>query len=801
MEEISPELREVFLLEAEDHLRNVSALLPSLEREPLEKGLVQEIRRSVHTLKGAAAMVGFAEITRLSHRMEDLLDRIYEGSQPIQADSARLLFESTDALEDLAVGKVCSAALPGLYARFSSLLGPPQAAVTAVAPTEKETTGETTIAPMAARAERTSTQGERVRLEPRDTAPSRKRGDFVRVPIQQLDDLVKLVSELVIARATFEQRMSDFQQLIAELQPSADRLKRASHKLETTYEVDSLAGAAPLPAQTNNGNGHDSGIRHRLPPTFQARGFDALEFDRYTEFHLVARDLAETTMDIQTIAGELGHVIGDFDGYLNRQARLAGAIEDKLMRVRMVPLANLASRLRRTVRQAAQQLGKDIDLILEGEHTELDKTMLEQMVDPLVHLLRNAVDHGIEGPELRRAQGKPARGVIRLRAAHEGSQVVLQVTDDGAGIDCELLRRAAVARSIANAAQMSDETLQELVFQPGFSTAQTVSEISGRGVGLDVVRTQVDKFKGTVAVQSRPAEGTVFTIRLPMTLAITRALIVQANQQTFALPLDDILHISRIEAGQLEKVGDETVVRFDGQVYPVLFLGQVLGLKQPAEDGERPLVLVVNTGMKKIALIVDRLLGGREIVIQSLGSHLRHVHGVSGATVMGDGSVVLILNPPDLVRETASVHRPSSPPTARASAAGDAFNILVVDDSPSVRRVVSHLLKRLGWTAVTAKDGLEALELLHHSANRPDLVLLDIEMPRMDGYELLTTLRCQEQYRAIPVVMVTSRTGEKHRQKALELGASGYVSKPYQDAELVQLIRQLIHEAREAAVA
>ncbi|OAI54586.1 hypothetical protein AYO44_03325 [Planctomycetaceae bacterium SCGC AG-212-F19] len=791
-EEVPPELREVFLMEAGDHLRTITALLPGLQEPQPRPAVVQDIRRSVHTLKGAAAMVGFQEITRLAHRMEDYLDVVSEGARSIEPAPVRLLYESTDALENLAAGHKIPAVLGDLYRRYDGLLA------TAPAVKEVPAAAESTAKPAPAAAIEES-------ADEQTAAPGA--AQFVRVPIRQLDSLVNLVSDLVIIRSTFEQRMQEFQRLVAELQPTARRLKNAAYKLETQYEASSLGGG-PLPTpppgkgHSNGGAGNGApGPVNRLPATFRTHGFDELEFDRYTEFHLLSRDLAETTADIQTVAGELGHIIGDFEGYLTRQARLVTEIEDRLMRTRMVPLATLATRLHRAVRTTAQQLGKEVELVIEGEATGLDKTVLEQMADPLVHLLRNAVDHGIESPDVRRAHRKPARGTIRLSAAHEGNQVALRLSDDGGGIDVEQVRQTAVRRGLLDAAgadRLEADELWELVFLPGFTTVPSVSEISGRGIGLDIVQSQVRKLKGSVTVQSEPGVGTTFSIRLPLTLALTRALLVEANQQTFALPLDAIRQLTRIHRSDLEISGEKLQLRVGDHFYPAIRLGEVLNLPQPTAEIERPPVVLLNTGTSTVALLVDRIIGGREIVIKSLGSHLRHVHGVWGATVLGDGSVVLILNPPELVRDAGPRRMLATPMVPTAPAGLGSYTILVVDDSPSVRRVLTTLLKRAGWNVLLAKDGLDALEVLHHTARPPDLILLDVEMPRMDGFELLATLRGEESYRAIPVVMVTSRAGEKHRHKALELGAKGYVIKPYQDEALLQFVRQKIQQSQPA---
>jgi chemosensory pili system protein ChpA (sensor histidine kinase/response regulator) len=810
-EDISPELREVFTLEAEDHLRNMSAALPALEQQPDNKELLQEIRRSAHTLKGSAAMVGFRAITQLAHRMEDLLDLLYEGQRPVNADVIQLLFASTDALEDLAAGKAQVSVLPELYARYTVLLGevvpaPAECAATAVdeAVPPGEEADHAAVGDDAAEATAPKERG--------GAAGQRKQGQFVRVPIERLDELVKLVSELVISRTAFEQRMTDLVKQVEELQPSTDRLRRVAYKLETEFEVSALGGGgvtnAPAPSVREGADASrlpESIVPvNRLAATFKTHGFDDLEFDRYTEFHLLTRELAETTNDVQTVNGELRHLHGDFDTFLNRQGRLSSEIEDKLMQMRMVPLATLAGRLQRAVRNVATQQHKEVDLFVDGEHTELDKTVLEAMADPLLHILRNAVDHGIEPPELRVVRGKHAKGAIRLRAYHEGSQIVIQVSDDGGGVDLQVLRATAVARGFVaadDAGQLTDEELRALVFLPGFSTADEVSEVSGRGVGLDIVKAQVHKLKGSLVLDSAPGAGTTFTIRLPLSLAVTRALLVKANQEIFAIPLDAVLQIVRVERADLEQVGQEPVVRLNGEVYPLVHLGRVLGLKNAADESvQRPPVLVVNAGGKQIAVVVDHLLGGREIVIKNLGGHLRHVHGVSGATLLGDGSVVLIINPAELARRSAR-QRVAARPTPPAPRAKEAFTILVVDDSPSVRRVVSTLIKSAGWQPVTAKDGVEALEILQSLPTPPDLVVMDVEMPRMDGYELLATLRGQEAYGTLPVVMVTSRAGDKHRRKAIGLGASAYVVKPYQDQALLNVIRQLVRDARQPVMA
>ncbi|TEU15036.1 MAG: response regulator [Anaerolineales bacterium] len=810
LEEASPELIEAFFLEAEDHLRNISTLLSSLDKQPEHKELLQDVRRSVHTLKGAAGAVGLRAIAQLAHRMEDLLDLLYAGSLAVDSDIIDLLFASADALEDLAGGEVEEETMRGtlqdLYARYSTLLGQVPSAEKLAR--KVEPLGEEKIIDLAELTPRPLEDIEPETPEKVVAPVPRKPGEVVRVPLERLDELVRLVSELTISRTVFEQRMADFGREVEELQFSTERLGRVSSNLETQYEVSALGGRLVLSSVGQVGNpstGLRAGLSHTA--TFNTHGFDDLEFDRYTEFHLLSRELAETASDIRMLSNGLGTLIGDFDSILNRQGRLSSEIQDKLMQVRMVSLATLATRLHRAVRVLAREQGKLVDLVLEGKDIELDKTVLEEIADPLLHLLRNAVDHGIEPPALRQVMSKPERGLIRLRAYHEGNQVVIQVSDDGAGLEPEILRSAAISGgyvSEADAPQLSDEELYSLVFLPGFSTSGEVSEVSGRGVGLDIVKTNVQKLKGAVTLDSTPGQGATFTIRLPMTLAVTRALLVKAHNETFAIPLSAVTQILRLEREEIEHVGQEPVVWVGGQVYPMLRLGQVLNLRQPAaETVQRLPVLILNAGAKQVALVVDQLLAGREIVIKTLGNHLRRVHGVTGATLMGDGSVVLILNPADLIIE-APQPEAWAPPFDKlrtqlqplATRAREALTVMVVDDSVSVRRVVSKLIKSAGWQPMAAKDGLDALEIIQHSAQPPDLILVDIEMPRMDGYELMATLRAQEAYRNIPLVILTSRAGEKHHRKALELGASDYIVKPYQDETLLNIIRHLVRESR-----
>ena len=504
-----------------------------------------------------------------------------------------------------------------------------------------------------------------------------------------------------------------------------------------------------------------------------------------------------------TVGNELRNLIGDFDQLLNRQGRLSRDTQDRLMRIRMVPLTTLAAKLHRTVRVVAGQQHKDVEFLIQGADTELDKLVLEELADPLMHILRNAVDHGLEAADVRRAANKPERATIRVQAFSQGTQVILKVSDDGAGLNFDAIRETAARHGLVAAsdlANLSEEELAAFIFLPGFSTARTVSEVSGRGVGMDIVRDKVQKLKGTVSVESHAGQGTTFTIRLPMTLAVTRALLVRASHETFALPMQSVVQILRLERKQIDKLGPSPVIRLGDETLPLVYLSEQLRLRAPADKTSANLpVLVLAAGDQKVAVAVEKILAGRDIVVKTLGSHLRKVKGLIGATLMGDGSVVPILDAADLVGHTGAVTRPRSivPAPHRLVSRAETPLLMVVDDSVSVRRVMTNLLKNSGWQVLEAKDGIDALEKLQQAERQPNLFLLDIEMPRMDGYELLTALRSQAEHRQSPIVMVTSRAGDKHRQKATRLGATDYVIKPYQDDELLSLLRNLLAAQRE----
>jgi CheY-like chemotaxis protein/two-component sensor histidine kinase len=536
-----------------------------------------------------------------------------------------------------------------------------------------------------------------------------------------------------------------------------------------------------------------------------------------------------------TLSNEMDAIIRDCEAVFSRENRLNTTFQDRLMKARLVPLSTMIPRLYRTARAVALKQHKEFEFVLEGQETEVDRTVIEEIAGPLLHLMRNAVNHAIETPEVRVQRGKPAAGQIKLSAAYEGNQVVIQVRDDGTGIDPERVRNAAIARGfITPDQQLSESDIIELIFRPGFSTAEVLSEESGRGVGLDVVRDSVSRLRGTLEVESMPGEGTAFTMKFPTSLAIQSTMMVTVGEYQYAIPTVMVEAIGRMDNFKQSTSGGQPAIVVQNDLYPLILLSQLLELPSSPIDDKAP-VLLVRTDRHRVALVVDSIRGKLDVVMKNLGPHLRHVHGIAGGTVLGNGRVILILELVELLSPRPgtrgfALNVPTSSPLRRdrgtaataqnaVALAGAAVpvsqtpaprgttvtttpvrqavltgkHVLVVDDSPSVRRVVGNMLKQNGWDVQLARDGVEALEMI--SRETPAAVLLDIEMPRMDGYELMATVRAQEQYRTLPLVVLTSRAATKHQQRAMQLGASAYVVKPYQDEELLNILKSLVYGA------
>jgi chemosensory pili system protein ChpA (sensor histidine kinase/response regulator) len=589
------------------------------------------------------------------------------------------------------------------------------------------------------------------------------KGERVRVRAELLDQLVNNAGEVSIYRARLERQNVRVQHNLEELNTTIARLRAQLRALELETE-----------AQIRS--------RHeREQEEHRYEDFDPLEMDRYSTLQQLSRALSETISDLSNIGDSLSEQMRDADTLLLQQARVTNDLQDGLLRSRMVPFKRQASRLQRVVRQTAQTLGKKAELDVIGADGEIDRTILNRITGPLEHLLRNAVAHGIEAPEQRQELGKPETGKVTLVLAREGSEVVLTISDDGAGLDADAIRRKAVQNGLLEAeAEVDEETLYQFILQPGFSTATEVTQVAGRGVGMDAVVAEIKQLGGSLEIMSQQGRGSSFVIRLPFTLAISEALLVEVADEIYAIPhgsTEVIIRVSREDLLACYK-GRSDGIEYGGHVYPVRYLGALLGMAEPAlpENLRWVPLLLVRAGEQRMAIHLDRLIGNQQIVVKSIGAQLAGVQWFTGGTILADGKIALLLDVNAVVRSAAMAHVAPAEPFEEEETRG--ITVMVVDDSITVRKVTSRLLERHNMQVVTAKDGVDAITVLQD--RKPDVMLLDIEMPRMDGYELARHIRNTPELEDIPIIMITSRTGEKHRKRALELGVDRYLGKPYQ---------------------
>ena len=793
--EIDEEMLEVFAEEAEELVQNINANLKILENSPNNREALLEIRRSAHTLKGSAGIVGLKKLSQVAHRIEDLLDYLAENEINADEKVFELLLSATDTFQSLAAGEnsvQLTAKITRIYKSCDDIL--------ASLKKKDKQSSEVSTPVISLKTETPTTANSPLnnQISPAQSSLT------VRVSLEKLDDLVRCVSGLVVSRSIFEQRLNEFERQTEELQNSTRRLQISAAKLEIDFETDTLGNRSHSEIQNSKFNAQNPFAEaiNSQSAVCSPQTFDALEFDSYTEFHQITRELIETAADNSAINSDLTTLRSNFETLFDSQRRLIEEMQDKLLHLRMVSFGLLSVRLQRTVRVTCEEEDKQAELFIEGENLEIDTQILDALVEPLLHLLRNAVAHGIELPETRRLVGKPETGKISLRVFSDGTHLVLTVTDDGRGISAAALKEKAVENKIVSrqdADAMTEDEAFALVFLPGLTTAERLSQVAGRGVGMNIVKANIMRRQGTISIHSEAQKGTTFSIRLPLPLAITRALSVKSNGQTFAFPLKLIKKAAEISAENLQDF-----IQIGETNYKIAHLGNLLNLpSKPLAKTASVSALLIETSEDFYALVVDEILKPEEIVIKRLGLPLQNFGCLLGAATLGNGRVIPVLDLLYLLgqkiqnsknkaqslpkiqnvstQDDSEIHKPKS----------EILNVLIVDDSPSVRHLTSKVVKNANMNAIVAKDGLDALEILQNSPVLPDVILTDVEMPRMDGYELLSSLTKQEALGKIPVIMITSRAGEKHRQKAFELGVSDYLIKPFQDSVLIEKVKTL----------
>jgi chemosensory pili system protein ChpA (sensor histidine kinase/response regulator) len=765
---IDPELREIYQEEAEEHLQTMYSGLGQLKQDAGDADALGEIRRASHTLKGAAGAVGVQAVTRLSHRMEDLLDSLAERSDPVSGLHLDLLFATTDQLQELTTGdfelQAVATSMVDLYQRYTAEMGSGTARTQA-----NGTQGE----PQEERVEI-------VRAEERRQLDNRRKSQeasqqYLRVPLDRLNDLVGVLGEMNVNRSEFNHRLSEFESRLDDMQNAMTRLCDISNGLQNEYlENVSFSSAS------SSFHGDRFGQR--------TNGFDTLQFEHYTGESLAKKYLEEAESDAKVVAQELRVFKSSFEQLLRRQKQLEREAQNGLMRVRLVPLSGIVSKLERTVRTVANKVGKQVELQIVGERIELDKTVLDDIVDPLLHLLRNAIDHGVEDAASRADVGKSEVATIRLHASNPGTQLTIRISDDGAGINQNRVLAKAIEQGLVREDQMlSENEVNALIFRTGFSTAETLSDVSGRGVGMDVVADAIRRLKGTIGVDSQEGQGTTFTIVIPTNLGMTRAAMIQSAGRIFSIPTQAIEKIERLDISNVIQADGHMLVETGSRSVKLVELSKFFQLGEGASSiNANSSIILLSDGPHEVALVVDTVLGHQDVVVKNLGNHLKNVPGFIGATITGDGSIVPILDVGALILGRASIGLDSVPKTK--SCEPKEKLAMIVEDSISVRRVTEKFLQSAGWKTVSAKDGVDALEKLAELDSAPSVFLSDMEMPRMDGLELIRQIRELDAHWQTPIVMITSRGSERHRQKAFEAGATDYVVKPYNEEALLSLL-------------
>ncbi len=813
--DIDEDLARAFFEEAKEISEEVETSIIGWSEEMENRLFMENLLRALHTLKGGARLCGLAGLGDMVHDFESIVIAVQNHDRPVNGEFFVELHachdqvaERLNAVKSILLGNAETTLIPEIpeeavvdetpglpkghsassterplqdiedpalsggveASRNTELLEDKQMQV-ADAPAREEPLVASANTPQIVEGAGEETgHGDADKVEKFE----RTQQEMVRVDAHLLEGLVSLAGENSIVRARIEQGVSDFSSALEEMETTIERLREQLRRLEIETQTQIL---------------YDP--EHADGPDYE--NVDALEMDRYPELQQLSRDLSESASDMLDLKDTLLFKARESETLLIQQARINTELQEGFMRTRMVPFSRLLPRLRRIVRQVSGELGKDVEFYVHNAEGELDRNVLERMGPPLEHMLRNAVDHGIESSDLRRKFGKPGSGRIDLRLFRDGGDVVIEVSDDGAGIDAERVREKAIERGLTTAsAQLSDTDVLQFILAAGFSMAEAVTQISGRGVGMDVVHSEVKQLGGGIAISSTLGKGSRFVLRVPFTVSVNRVLMVSVTEDLYAIPLNNIEGILQLSTEQLAQLhtGEDNTFEYAGVPYRVRYLGQYLGrdYRGPQIGQSDVPVVLVRSGDQPVAMYVDAVQGSREIVVKSLGPQFAGVGGISGATILGDGNVVVILDLLALIRgqqdQSQRKTKVQEPGTGRARC------VLVVDDSVTVRKMTSRLLERQGMDVLVAKDGVEAVAMLQEK--RPDMMLLDIEMPRMDGFEVVRQVRLDDRLESLSIVMVSARTGDKLKEQARQLGVNHFLGKPFQENELLATIDELV---------
>ncbi len=785
-DEIDQQILPLFLEESVELMRQIGETLRQWRSDPTSAEIARSLQRALHTLKGSARMAGAMGCGELLHSMEDRIDQAVrmKSVQPAVIDGLETSYDRAEMLIERLRNP--NAALPEPEPAAPA---PQMAAVAVETAAEQQAAGEAAHAAKTATTAAAKAGGAAAPFVPAAQVHLRVRADLV-------DQLVNEAGEVAIARGRIEGELLALKTSMLDLTENVIRLRKQLREVEIQAESQMLSQQALA--------------------TERAQEFDPLEFDRFTRFQEVTRMMAESVNDVATVQQNLMRTLDHANAAVVAQARLSRELSQRLMGVRMVPFESIAERLHRVVRQAAKDTGKRANLDIRHGQTEIDRSVLDKMAGPLEHMLRNSVAHGLESVAVRTAAGKDPIGQMTLSLAQEGNEIMVAISDDGAGLNLEKIRRRAIDRGLLEPTATPDEhTLTQMILQSGFSTADEVTTLAGRGVGMDVVRNETASLGGRIEISTVSGKGATFRVYLPLTLAVTQVVLVTVGSRHYAVPSSMIEQATEHRPAAAAEIRSAGGTEWLGNYYPYHYLGALLGDARAAPPQERRhWMLLVRGGTERVALEVDSLSGNQEVVVKAVGPQLARIPGVAGATVLANGEIALILNPVALAaraveragraasaapvqQAAASAEAPAVPAALTSTtikvagaAQAAAAAVMVVDDSLTVRKISGRLLARHGYNVLTAKDGVDALEQLADVI--PDVMLLDIEMPRMDGFDLARNIRGDKRLKHIPLIMITSRTADKHRQLAMEIGVNHYLGKPYDEDDLLECIRQCL---------
>ena len=776
------EIMEDFLIEAFELIEQIDHDLVELESNPEDLELLNRIFRVAHTVKGSSSFLNFDVLTELTHHMEDVLNKARKGELKITPDIMDVVLESVDMMKGLleSIRDNGSDAAAGIDIK--------NICVRLTQISEGEAPSAASEAPAAAPAP------EPVK-EPEPATPA--------------EEAAPEVSDAELSKLSDSEVEAEIERLL-KVRKAEDQARRASKGIapKSPEEIAPATSAAPAPAarpapsrerdtdkkvpaaSSSSAVAQEQTIRvevKRLDHLMNLIGELVLGKNRLLKIY----DDVEERYEGEKFLEELNQVVSSL-------SLVTTDIQLAVMKTRMLPIAKVFNKFPRMIRDLSRDLGKQIDLEISGEETELDKSIVEEIGDPLVHIIRNSCDHGIEDPETRKAMGKPEKGLVQLKAYNEGNHIVVEIVDDGKGLDADMLKSKSIEKGIITereADAMSEKEAFGLIFRPGFSTAAKVTNVSGRGVGMDVVKTNIEKLNGIIDIESEVGKGTVMKLKIPLTLAIIQSLLVGTQEEFYAIPLASVLETVRVPIDDIYTIDGKNVLRLRDEVLSLVRLSDVFGVNKVFDGGDQTYVVIIGVAEAKLGIIVDTLVGQEEIVIKSMGDYLQNIPGIAGATIRGDGRVTLIIDVGAMMEMAKDIKvniRAEMEDSAKAKEKPSDYKVLIVDDSKMDRTIMQKSLEPIGVTIVEATNGVEALNIIKSGEHAFDAVLIDIEMPRMDGYTLAGEIRKYSKYRTLPLIAVTSRTSKTDRLRGVEVGMTEYITKPYSSEYLENVVRKNI---------